>query len=182
MEANQESKSTNHQIIKSVIKHFKTVTSKECKPPTEATNKVIEFYNRDDISRQLPYKKLSRKVKDHLCVYHHVPMRVMEVTLRNAFKLFKKDNASIKISQLPIEQLRPKPIRLRRYNQRLQCCCTYHTNVDYIRKACNNLFVKNGREIPFPDNETLVSSALRSPSSIKCIMGICQTCNSFPKN
>ena len=88
-------------------------------------------------------------------VYHRV-----KVTLRKAFKSFKKDHASIKISQMTFEQLRPKHIRLRRYNQRLQCCCTYHTNVD---------------------NETLVSSVLCSPNSIKCIMRICQTCKSFPK-
>ena len=59
--------------------------------------------------------------------------------------------------------------------------CTYHTNVGYIRKACNDLFIKNGREVPFPDNETLVLSALCSRNSIKCIMRICQTYKSFPK-
>ena len=169
-------KQVSEKDISSVIKHYKTFKSNASKPPTETTKKVLEFYNRDDISRQLPYKNLTCNDKDHLGVYHRVLMLVMEVTLRNAFKSFKKDHASIKISQLTFEQLRPKQIRLRRYNQRLECCCTYHTNVDYIRKACNNLFVKNGREIPFPDNETLVSSVLCSPNSIKCIMRICQTC------
>ena len=95
-----------------VIKHYKTVRTKAFKPPTENTKKVLEFYNCDDISRQLPYKNLTRKVKDHLGVCHCVPMRIMEVTLRNAFKLFKKDNASIKISQRTFEELRPKHICL----------------------------------------------------------------------
>ena len=121
LEANQLSKrkiswkSLKHaseKDINSVIKHYKTVKSKACKPPTETTKKVLEFYNCDDISRQLPYKNLTRKVKDHLGVCHCVPMRIMEVTLRNAFKLFKKDNASIKISQRTFEQLRPKHIPL----------------------------------------------------------------------
>ena len=98
--------------INSVIKHYKTVKSNACKPPTETSKKVLEFYNWDDISRQLPYKNLTRKVKDHLGVCHCVPMRIMEVTLRNAFKLFKKDNASIKISQRTFEELRPKHICL----------------------------------------------------------------------
>ena len=107
-------------------------------------------------------------------------MRVMEVTLRNAFTAFKNDNANIKISQRTFEQLRPKYIRLlRRYAQRLQCCCTYHTNIDYIRKSCNNLFLK--KEIPFPDNDALISSALCASNSVYCIMRICSTCKSFPK-
>ena len=175
-------KSASEKDINDMIKHYKSsVKSKAQKPPTETTKKVVEFYNRDDVSRQLPYKNLTRKVKDHLGVYHRVPMRVMEVTLRNAFTAFKNDNANIKISQRTFEQLRPKYIRLRRYAQRLQCCCTYHTNIDYIRKACNNLFLKNGKEIPFPDNDALISSALCASNSVYCIMRICSTCKSFPK-
>lgn len=105
-------------------------------------------------------------------------MRVMEVTLRNAFTRFKIDNA--KISQRTFEQLQPKHIRLRRYAQWIQCCCTYHTNVDYIRKACNNLLLKNGKEIPFPDNDALISSALCISNSLRCMMLICATCKTFP--
>ena len=163
-----------------MIKHYKTVKSKAWKAPTETTRKVLEFYNHDDISRQLLYKNLTRKVKDHLFFYHHVTMHIMDVTLRNAFKLFKKDHASIKISQRIFEKLRPKHIRLWRYAQQLQCCCTYQTNIDYIQKAYN-LSIKNCWEISFPDNETLVSSALCSPNSTKSIMCICQMCKSFPK-
>ena len=100
-------KHASEKDINSVTKHYKTVKSKACKPPTETTKKVLEFYNRD-ISRQLPYKNLTCKVKDHLGVCHCVPVRVMEVTLRNVFKSFKKDNASIKISERTFQQFRPK--------------------------------------------------------------------------
>ena len=112
-------KRTSERDINSVIKHYKIVKSKACKPPTETTKKVIEFYNCDDISTKLPYKNLTHKDTDYLGVCHCVPMRVIEVTLRNAFKLFKKDNASIKISQRAFEQLRLKHIRLRCYAQQL---------------------------------------------------------------
>ena len=110
-------KHASEKDINSVIKHYKTVKFKACKTPTENTKKVLEFYNWD-ISWQKPYKNLTRKVKGHLDGYHHVPMCIMEVTLRNAFKLFKKDNGSIKISQRTFEQLRPKKhIRLWCYVQ-----------------------------------------------------------------
>ena len=128
----------------SAIKHYKTVKSKACKTHTETAKKVLEFYNHDSISRQLPYKSLTCKVKDHLGVCHCVLMRLMEVTLRNAFKLFKKGNASIKISQRTFEQLRPKHIRLRHYAlcPAAAVLLHLHANVEYIQKACKNIFVK----------------------------------------
>ena len=66
------------------------------------------------------------------------------------------------------------------YAQQLQCCCTYTLMLNTFRKHARTSSSKNGREIPFPDNETLVSSALGSPNSIKCIMRICQMCKPFP--
>ena len=161
-----------------MIKYYKTVKSKACKPSAETTKKVLKFYNHDDIPSLPPCKNLARKLKDHLGVYHRIAMLVMEVSLINAFKSFEKDNASIKISQRTFEQLRPK-------SSTTPCPAAavllHLSHFDYIRKACNNLFVKNGKNIPFPNNETLVSSALCSPNSIKCIMSICQTYKSFPK-
>jgi len=157
--------------INQVIKHYKTVPYKTKKPPTETMKKVFDFYNRDEISRQLPYKNMTRKVKDHLGVYHRVPMRVLEVTLRSAFLKFKSENEHVKICNRTFEQLRPKHIRLRRFAQRLQCCCTYHTNIDYLRKAVNNIFLKNNKEIPFRDNKALISSAkidAMEITSLKC--------------
>ena len=121
LEANQISKYINQiKIFETRIRKRQQLCNKTlqnsqvkaCKTHTGTTKKVLEFYKHDSISRQLPYKSLTCKVKDHLGVYHCVLMRLMEVTLRNAFKLFKKGNASIKISQRTFEQLRPKHIRL----------------------------------------------------------------------
>ena len=94
-------------------------------------------------------------------------MRVMEVTLTNAFLSFKNDYPKVIINQRTFEQLRTKHIRLGCYAQQLQCCCTYHTNIDYIRKVFNNLFLKNGK-----DNNALLSTALCASNSVSCIMRI----------
>ena len=67
--------------IDEIIVHYKTTKSKAQKLPTETVQKILDFYNRDNISRQLLYKNLTRKIKDHLGVYHGVLVRVMEVTL-----------------------------------------------------------------------------------------------------
>ena len=53
--------------------------------------------------------------------------------------------------------------------------------MDYIRKACNTLFIKNEKQSSFPDNDSLVSSALCDEYSMKCIMRVCSTCKTFPK-
>ena len=93
----------------------------------------------------LPYKKLTRRVKDHLGVYHRLPVRVMEITLKKAFDMFKSIHPTLKTCRHKFESLRPKNIRLTRSAQRLQCCCTYHTNIDYVRKVCNDLLIINGK-------------------------------------
>ena len=128
--------------IDEIIVHYKRTKSKAQKSLTETVKKILDFYNRGNISRQLLYKNLTRKIKDHLGVYHRVPVRVMEVTLKKAYDAFKVEYSNVKLSCSSFEKQRPKNIRLRRYAQRLECCCTYHTNMDYIRKACNTLFIK----------------------------------------
>ena len=174
-------KNASEKDINDTIKHYKTTKYKSEKEPTETVKRVTEFYNKDSISRQLPYKNLTRRVKDHNGNYHRVPVRVMEVTLKKALDTFKSEYPDVKISTRTFENLRPKYVRLRRYAQRLQCCCTYHTNMDYVRKGINNVFLKNGKEIPFPDNDALISAALCHATSLQCINRICAACKSFPK-
>ena len=50
-------------------------------------------------------------------VYHRVPVRVMEVTLKKAYDNFKTDFPDVKISRCGFERLRPKNIRLRRLSR-----------------------------------------------------------------
>ena len=53
--------------------------------------------------------------------------------------------------------------------------------MDYIKKTYNTLFIKNGKQSSFPDNDSLISSALCDKNSVKCIMTVCSSCKSFPK-
>ena len=167
--------------VDNIVIHYKTVRTKPPKTPTETAKKVIEFYNLDTTSRQLPYKNMTRKVKDSAGIYQRVPVRVMEITLKKAFMKFKEKHPDVKLCQRSFEILRPKNVRLRRYAQRLQCCCTYHTNMDYIRKAVNKLFAVNGKECPFPNSDALVTASLCVGNSLKCIVRVCEGCKDFPK-
>ena len=141
---------------------------------------VCEFYSRDNVSHQLPYKNLTRRVKDHLGVYHRVPVRVMEITLKKAYDTFKFQHPTKKISQRKFEMLCPKNIRLHIAAQRLQGCCTYHTNMDYVCKACAHLFLVNGRENLFQTNDKLIEAVMCNSKSLLCIFGQ-NDCKNFPK-
>ena len=119
---------------------------------------------------------LSQRSQDHC-----VSMQVMEVTLTNAFLMFKSNNQIVKISPRTFEQLQPKHICPRHFAQRLQYCCSCHNNIDESRIAFNNPFHKNVKEILFPDNNALISLALCESSSTRCIMHICPSYKSSPK-
>ena len=108
-----------------------------------------------------------------------VAVQVMEVTLKTAYNTFTNEHPGVKTGRCSFESLPPKNIRLRPYAQRLQCCCTYHTNMDYIRKAINSLFTKNNKPSPFPNNDVIISSALCEQNSIKCILQCCEKCAEF---
>ena len=74
---------------------------------------VQDFYEKNITSRVLPYKKnLTKKIKLPNGEQKHVPVRVMEVALFDAYKLFVTEHSGIKVSQRNFEMQRPKHIRL----------------------------------------------------------------------
>ena len=83
--------------IYEIIVHYKRTKSKTQKSLTETVKKILDFYNRGNISHQLLYKNLTRKIKDHLGVYHCVPVRVMEVTLKKAYDALKVKYPNVKL-------------------------------------------------------------------------------------
>ena len=97
---------TFQKDIDEIIAHYKTTHSKAQKPP----KKILEFYNQDNILCQLPYKNLTCKIKDLLGVYHHVPVHVMEVTLKKAYDAFKVEYPIVKLSCSSFEKECPKNI------------------------------------------------------------------------
>ena len=95
--------------VNKILIHCKTECQKS-KPKPEYVKKVSSFYNKDHISRTLPYKKLTKKSKDQNGYYERVAIRVMEITLRKAYQLFVQEHPEVKICQHQFETLRPKTI------------------------------------------------------------------------
>ena len=57
--------SVSKMNIEEVVVHYKKNKVSTRKPPTETRKKVKEFYNRDCILRQLPYKNLTHRIKNY---------------------------------------------------------------------------------------------------------------------
>ena len=170
----QRAKSTS---TLNILVHYKTKKTRKVKPPSETTKLVQAFYNKGNVSQMLPYKKL----KDHTGVYQRVSVWVMEVTLKTVLSMFKALHLEVKICRCTFEYLRLTNIRLTRCAQRLQCGCTYHTNMEYVRKACNHLLIINAEDTILSTNDALMAAAICDVKSLKCIMGKCEDCKAFAK-
>ena len=164
--------------VNKTLLHYKTERQKS-KPRPEYVKKVSSFYNKDHISRTLPYKKLTKKIKDQNGNYERVAIRVMEITLRKAYQLFVQEHPEVKICRCQFETLRPKNICLKSNAKRLVCCCVYHTNIEYSRKPLNNLLVVSRKDTLLQNNDQLTSIILCDPNSFKCVFGLCSECKLF---
>ena len=92
---------------------------------TQKKGIVRDFYEKDIISKVLPYKKLTQKKMLPSGEQKHVPVRVMKVVLFDAYKLFVTEHPGIKFSRRNFEMQRPKHIRLKKDGKRLMCACTF---------------------------------------------------------
>ena len=72
--------------VNKILVHYKTACQKS-KPKSEYVKKVLSFYNKDHISRTLPYEKITKKIRDQNGNYEHVAITVMEITLRKAYSV-----------------------------------------------------------------------------------------------
>ena len=72
--------------VNKILVHYKTECQKS-KPKSEYVKKVSSFYNKDHISRTLPYEKITKKIRDQNGNYEHVAIMVMEITLRKAYSV-----------------------------------------------------------------------------------------------
>ena len=64
---------------------------------------VQEFYKREDISREMPSRRFTTKAGSAY---------FMQISVKSAFKIFKKENEEISISLTRFQMLRPPRVKL----------------------------------------------------------------------
>ena len=104
---------------------------------------ILDFYDRDDISKVLPYKSKTVSVKTIFNTFQRKSIRVMELSLFPAFHQFKTEHPEFKVGKSTFQFLRPKNVRLKAAAKRLVCCCTYHQNIDYLPKTITRVLKFN---------------------------------------
>ena len=90
--------STQSISVKDIIFYSKARRKHNTVDPT-LHKKVHDFYEKDTISRVLPYKNLMKKVKLPNGASQHLPNRVMEMTLFEAYNEFIKEYPNVKVQR-----------------------------------------------------------------------------------
>ena len=133
------------------------------------------------MSRVLPYKNKTLKVKNKKGIFEKVPIRVMEWSLMKTYKKFMEDHPDLTIDRRSFEKQRPRNVKLKRCAQRFVCACSYHLNVEYLRQALFRLLKLNKVDnFMVADNEAMMEYLL-CEKSITCILGHCNNCKGFDK-
>ena len=161
-----------------ILIHYKTERQKS-KPKPEHVTKVYSFYDKDHISRILPYKNLTKRIQYQSGNFEHVAVRVKEITLKKAHQLFAQQHPEVKICCRQFESLKLKTIRLKSNANCLVCCCNYHTNIKYIRKPLNHLLILNEKYTLLQNNDLLMSIILYNSKLPKCVFGLCSKFKTF---
>ena len=172
-------------LIKTLLtfkRHYKTSKRKAEKEPIETVRQVTEWYNKDSISWQLPYKNLTRIARDHHGNYHRVLIRVIKVALKKAFETFQ--NEKTQTSKL-VEHLKIYDLSMLDSSVTPSVCSVaariatiwitfrmWSTTFSWKMVSQFHILVHN---------DALISSGLCDFNSLQCIMRVCLTCKSLPK-
>ena len=95
-----------------------------CLPDTTVTL-VKEFYLQDGTSRASSYKKDVIQIRKIA-----VPVRFMEITIREAFRQFQLDYPMVEIGKSSFHSLRPRQVKILAPHE--TCMCMFHENMNLV--------------------------------------------------
>ncbi|CAF4475344.1 unnamed protein product, partial [Rotaria sp. Silwood2] len=108
---------------------------------------VIQFYQRDDITYQLPGKRDYVTVTDDNGKSMTLQKRILLYNIRETYQLFVNEysNKNVDLSLTSFNELRPVNILIHSYMPHRSCLCIYHENVDFSEnfRLCMQNAVQN---------------------------------------
>jgi hypothetical protein len=163
------SKRTEEQLLCRTRKKRKDATC------LDVVQNVQDFYQQPKISRELPCMKSVRKQRS---------TSVMEVTIEQAYKMWKQDNPDTDVVSASLfQKLRPQNVLLRHKTKLTQCLCECCTNTMFKLWTLNSLLLTIKRsDLKVKDKYQLVELSMceKLPSSKYCRPGCvyrsCQEC------
>ncbi|CAF1145434.1 unnamed protein product [Rotaria magnacalcarata] len=119
-------------ISKTVRQH----TRKQHSLSIELKKLVIQFYQRDDITYQLPGKRDYATVTDDNGESMTLQKRILLYNIRETYQLFVDEysNKNVDLSLTSFNELRPVNILINSYMPHHSCLCIYHENVNLLIK------------------------------------------------
>ncbi|CAG2250372.1 unnamed protein product [Mytilus edulis] len=163
-------------IVRKALKNLKIQPRKTRKDKFSKTkeNLVKSFFLRT--ARVLPQKRYTTK---------YGPGYSLQMTLTAAFKTFRDENPTIKLSFSKFISLKPKCVRLLTKTQWNVCVCPTCFNIKYKLTCLNRAF--SHHKSPRNEKELVNFLLCRKPDArrfhqSKCIYGICEMCSSHEKH
>jgi hypothetical protein len=146
--------------------------------PVELKQAVIKFYNRDDISYQMPGKRDCITVKDDHGKRITLQKRILLYSVCETHQLFLAEsiNTNSSLSITSFRDLRPLNILVQSHMSHRSCLCAHHENVFLLLKPLSKC-------IRCPDLNTLQtfsSTLVCNENGEKCMFSLCPLCaNNF---
>lgn len=142
---------------------------------TATESLVKEFYENDEVSRQMPGKKdFVSVIKDGKRV--HFQKHLILGTLRELYELFKKCYPNQKIGISKFCELRPKHCVLPGSSgTHSVCVCTVHQNAKLMIAQCNIPELTNA-EFPIKTYKDITSRIICKVPTYKCYFSNCINC------
>ncbi|CAF1985414.1 unnamed protein product [Rotaria magnacalcarata] len=136
---------------------------------------IHNFYQRDDISYQLPGKRDTVVVKEDDGKKVTYQKRILINNLRETYELFKDENKSVDLSRSSFADLRPAFVVSKSALTHRNCLCVYHENVRLLLRDVDKYV--DGTQCS--SLSTFTDSLVCSTNNEECMFGCCSICEDF---
>lgn len=148
---------------------------------TSIVEKVIEFYNSDDVSRIMAGKKNYVTVKENGNKIHK-QKRLMLSNLRESYRFYKEQHPNFKVSFSKFAQLRPRQCILPgAHGTHTVCVCLYHENVKLMIDGANINKLSANSDLVLSNYNDCLAQIICNPPSPDCYLLLCAMCPGINK-
>ncbi|KAJ8720597.1 hypothetical protein PYW08_006062 [Mythimna loreyi] len=167
------------EVVKKIAAEFKITASDKSNAPKavprkltdEGKKQICDFYNRDDVSRQMPGIKDVKTVKSSTGTKLRMQKRTMIMSIREAFEIFKETYPETFVGKTVFYKERPAHILPINDTPHNVCVCTTHSN--YI----NLLLAISKHSTDFPKtHQELLKQISCNVDNEDCMSNSCDVC------
>lgn len=153
-----------------LVQPAKHSTSSTLSITADTMKMVKDFYECDDVSRQLPGKKDFIIIRED-GKKEYMQKRLLVYHLREVYTLFQEQNPNVKIGLSKFCEMRPKHVRLVSDKDQIMCCCPYCENTQLMISAAPWKTSEKPKTI-----QELLKETVCQTENKNCMKRSCQEC------